>query len=201
MGNIIRKKTRINEPKKLEKFYSEIKVYEKISGKCTATCTRTVCNTYNHDELLELQALLSERSDVYITFYKVISKYIGIGTFIFLGNEFLSKNKQLNNILVPLIREILNLFALVMIGAVLLLAFKFSLLDYANHERNRLIVKNVVDECLLEGKKTMKNCKKIPNKKIFNEIVEEYINLINQGYKDEQAMEKAIYKHIKYFKH
>ena len=151
--------------------------------------------------MLELQALLSEKNDGYLTYYKLISKCIGLGIFIFLGTEFLSKNKQLNNILVPLIREILNLFALMMIGAVLLLAFKFSLLDYANHERNRLIVKNVVDECLLEGKKAMKNCKKIPNKKIFNEIVEEYINLINQGYKDEQAMEKAIYKHIKYFKH
>lgn len=54
-----------------------------------------------------------------------------------------------------------------MIGAVLLLAFIFSLLDYANHEKNRLIVKNVVDECLLEGKQAMVDCKQIPNKKIF----------------------------------
>lgn len=201
MGNIIRKKLRITEAKKLEKFYSEIKVYEKISGKCTATCTRTVSNTYNHDELLELQALLSEKNDGYLTYCKLISKDMEIGTFIFVGLGFLSQNKGLNGILILVIRELSIIFATMMIGVVLLSIFLLLFFDYANHERNRLIVKNVVDECLLEGKQAMKNCKKIPNKKIFNEIVEEYMNLINQGYKDEQAMEKAIYKHIEYFKH
>lgn len=64
-------------------------------------------NTYNHNELLEPQALLSERSDVYITFYKLISKDMEIGTFMFVGLGFLFQNEGLNSILVPLIREIL----------------------------------------------------------------------------------------------
>lgn len=151
--------------------------------------------------MLELQALLSEKNDGYLTYCKLISKDMEIGTFIFVGLGFLSQNKGLNGILILVIRELSIIFATMMIGVVLLSIFLLLFFDYANHERNRLIVKNVVDECLLERKQAMKNCKKIPNKKIFNEIVEEYMNLINQGYKDEQAMEKAIYKHIEYFKH
>lgn len=123
MGNIIRKKLRITEAKKLEKFYSEIKVYEKISGKCTATCTRTVSNTYHHDELLELQVLLSEKNDGYITLCKLISKGMEIGTFMFVGLGFLSQNEGLNSILVLVIKELSKPFALMMIFAVLLLVF------------------------------------------------------------------------------
>lgn len=152
--------------------------------------------------MLELQALLSEKNDGYITLCKLISKGMEIGTFLFVGLGFLSQNEGLNSILVLVIKGLSIPFALMMIGAVLLPVFLLLLfIDYANHEKTRLIVKNVVDECLLEGKRAMKNCKQIPNKKIFDEIVEDYMDLINQRYKDEQAMEKAIYKHMEYFMH